>query len=469
VKQTGWAELLAHDLPRLVLLCVGVWLNAADSLVTATIMPSVARDIGGYAVFAWGVAGFMLGAVVATASAGRLSERLGLRAGMACSAGVYVLGCVLSAVAPDIFTFLLGRLVQGVGAGWILGLCFVAVRVSFPEALWAKVFAAIAAVWGVATVLGPLVGGLFASHWRLAFWAFAAQAAVFGVAAPLGLKRDTPRQGASGNPSGGHPSGGLATAQLAALGASTLLIAVAGVLARPLASAGLVVAGLALLGLMLRLDARAKVQLLPRAACDLRTVTGSGYAMIFCLFTSTTVFGVFGPALLQAIDGLSPLEAGYVIATDSIGWTITALAVSNLQGRREDQAIRGGTIAITLGMAALALTLPHRSIAAVVAAGLLLGSGFGLMWSLASRRILASVAEAEAAIGSSALPTLQGIGGITGAALAGVLANLLGLAKGFDASAAAHAAPWLFGALTPIAGLGVLAAIRLTSRTPELR
>ncbi len=458
MKPTGWGELLAHDLPRLALLCVGVWLNAADSLVTATIMPSVARDIGGYAVFAWGVAGFMLGAVVATASAGRLSERLGLRAGMACSAAVYVIGCAVSALAPHIFAFLIGRLVQGLGAGWIVGLCFVAVQVSFPQALWAKVFAAIAGVWGVATVLGPLVGGLFASHWRLAFWFFAAQAAVFGVVAPLGLKRDVSHQGA----------GGLPLAQLGALAASTLLIAIAGVLARPLASAGLVLAGLALLGLTLRMDARARVQLLPRAACDLGTVTGSGYAMIFCLFASTTVFGVFGPALLQSIDGLSPLEAGYVIAADSIGWTVTALVVANLQGRGEAHAIRGGTVAITLGMVALALTLPHRHVAAVAAAALLMGSGFGLMWSLASRRILASVPQAEAAIGASALPTLQGIGGITGAAVAGVLANLLGLANGFDARTAIHAAPWLFGAFVPIAGLGVLAAIRLTSRTPQL-
>jgi len=459
VKRGGWAELIAHDLPRLTLLCVGVWLNAADSLVTATIMPSVARDIGGYAVFAWGVAGFMLGAVVATASAGRLSERLGLRVGMACSAGVYVIGCAVSALAPHIFAFLVGRLVQGVGAGWIVGLCFVAVRVSFPQALWAKVFAAIAGVWGVATVLGPLVGGLFASHWRLAFWAFAAQAAVFGLAAPLGLKRDGPREQESG----------LATGQLASLAASTLLIAVAGVLAQPLASAALVLAGLALLGLMLRMDARARVQLLPRAACDLRTVTGSGYAMVFCLFASTIVFGVFGPALLQAIDGLSPLAAGYVIATESIGWTVMALAVSNLQGRREDMAIRAGALAIMLGIAGLALALPHRSVAAVAAAGLLMGSGFGLMWSLASRRILASVPETEATIGASALPTMQVIGNITGAAVAGVLANLLGLSRGFDANTAIHAAPWLFGAFAPIAGLGALAALRLTSRTPVLR
>ncbi len=463
MKPTGWADLLAHDLPRLLLLCIGVWLNAADSLVTATIMPSVARDIGGYAVFAWGVAGFMLGAVVATASAGRLSERLGLRVGMACSAAVYAVGCAVSALAPDIVAFLVGRLAQGVGAGWIVGLCYVAVRVSFPDAMWAKVFAVIAGVWGVATVLGPLVGGLFAAHWRWAFWAFAAQAAAFGIVAPLALKRDRPRKASEG-----VEAGGLATAQLLALAASTLLIAVAGVLARPLVSMVLVLAGLALLGLMLRLDARARVQLLPRAASDLTSATGSGYAMIFCLFAASIVFGVFGPALLQAIDGLSPLEAGYVIATESIGWTVMALAVSNLQGRREDQAICCGAGAITLGMGALALTLPHHSVAAVVAAGLVMGSGFGLMWSLASRRILAGVPEAEATIGSSALPTVQVIGNITGAAIAGVLANLLGLSAGFDAKTAIHAAPWLFGAFAPVAGLGVLAALRLTSRAVKV-
>jgi hypothetical protein len=281
---------------------------------------------------------------------------------------------------------------------------------------------------------------------------------VFGVVAPLLLKRDVPAEA----------QGGLATAQLGALAASTLLIAIAGVLARPLASAGLVVAGLALLGLMLRMDSRARVQLLPRAACDLGTVTGSGYAMIFCLFAASIVFGVFGPALLQAIDGLRPLAAGYMIATESIGWTIAAFAISNLQGRLEALAIRSGAAFITLGILALALTLPHRSLAAVVGAGLLMGGGFGLMWSLASRRILASVPEAEGSIGSSALPTVQVIGNITGAAVAGVIANLLGLSQGFDAAAAAHAAPWLFGAFVPVAGLGTLAALRLTARPQGL-
>lgn len=72
----GWADLAGEGrLPRLVLLALGIWLNAADTLVAATIMPSVGRDLGGHAWFGWATAGFLLGAIVAGASAGRMSDR----------------------------------------------------------------------------------------------------------------------------------------------------------------------------------------------------------------------------------------------------------------------------------------------------------------------------------------------------------------------------------------------------------
>ncbi len=445
----------ARTLPLFALLCLGVWLNAADTLVTATIMPSVARDIGGYAFFAWGAAGYMLGAIIAGASAGRLSERFGVRGALAVSAGVYALGCVVSALAPSIAVFLTGRLVQGFGAGWIVGLCYVAIRSQFAEALWARVFAAIASVWGAATLLGPLVGGLFAGAglWRWAFWMFAAQAAAFGIAAPLALKPLARREAGPG----------LALPQLALLGLAIALIAAAGVVARPGLSVALVACGLALLAAMLRVDRGARVRLLPREASDLRTTAGCGYAMSFCLFAATIGFSVYGPALLQAIHGLSPLQAGYVIATESIGWTLTALAVAQLPDRWHGPMIRLGVGAAVLGVAGVALGMARAPVAAVACAGLGMGGGFGLFWAFASRRILAGLPQEEAAIGSAALPTVQIIGNLTGAATAGVIANLLGLSHGFDAAGASHAAPWLFGAFVPVAGLGWLAANRLAA------
>src|SRR6185369_1328910 len=103
----GWADLLADGrLPRFALICMGVWLNAADSLITATIMPSVGRSLGGYPYFGWATAGYLLGSVLAGASSGVLALRFGLRSATAAAALLYACGCALSALAPEIFTFL---------------------------------------------------------------------------------------------------------------------------------------------------------------------------------------------------------------------------------------------------------------------------------------------------------------------------------------------------------------------------
>ena len=176
--QAGWRALLNRDLaPRFVLLCLGIWLNAADTLVTVTIMPSVAREIGGHQYFGWSVAAFLLGSILAGACSGKLSISLGLRGATALAGVAYAIGCAASALAPDFLVFVSGRLVQGLGAGAIVALCYVAITALFPESLWPRVYGAVAGVWGAATLLGPLCGGLFAEsgYWRGAFWLFAAQ------------------------------------------------------------------------------------------------------------------------------------------------------------------------------------------------------------------------------------------------------------------------------------------------------
>src|SRR5579863_6853786 len=109
-ERTGWRDLVADGrLPRFALVCAGTWLAAADELVTATIMPSAARDIGGYSAFGWAVAIFLLGSILGGATAGRLTARFGLRTAMAIAGATYALGCAASALAPDIGVFLAGR------------------------------------------------------------------------------------------------------------------------------------------------------------------------------------------------------------------------------------------------------------------------------------------------------------------------------------------------------------------------
>ncbi len=447
-----WSELLRGQRAfTFGLLCLGMWLNAVDALVTATIMPSVAREIGGYAYFAWATAGFMLGSILAGAGAGLLAERLGLRRALAACGLLYASGCLVSALASSIWPFLVGRLLQGAGAGFVVGLCYVAVRESFEERMWSNVFASLSGVWGVATLLGPLVGGLFASthHWRGVFWVFAAQAVGFALAC-LWLPR------AARTPAAERRR--LPSLQLLLLAIAVVMVAIAGVLQHPLAAVLSVGAGLSLLALTLRVDARSACRLLPTQAGDLRSRAGQGYAVMLLLSASAISFSVYGAALLQSRLQLSPLQAGYVVASESIGWTVTALVVARVPAHLRGMFIRLGACLAAAGLAGCALTVSYAHIGLICACGAVMGGGFGLAWSFIAQRIMSALPDAEGAIGSAAIPMTQILGNATGAAAAGVLANLLGLSQGVSPHAASTASPVLFGAFVPSAMLAVMAA-----------
>ncbi|HEX6859543.1 MAG TPA: MFS transporter [Caulobacteraceae bacterium] len=453
--KTGWADLFAEGrLPRFALICLGVWLNAADSLITATIMPSVGADLGGYAYFSWAIAGFLMGAILAGASAGRLSEMFGLRAATAFAGVVFAVGCLMSAAGPNIGYFLAGRLVQGIGSGWISGFSMVAVALLFPERHLARVFACVTGIWGIATVVGPLVGGVFAEagNWRGVFWLFAVQAVLFAVAAPWLLK-------GSGR---GESHFGVPWLQLGVLAAGVGAIAVADVYREPVVALALVAAGFAVLGLVLWIDARAPVRLMPHRAGDLRTVVGSGYAAMFAMMAATMGLSVYGPAILQETRGLSPLWAGYAVAAEALAWTTAGIAVAGATGVWPDRWVRIGTLCILVSVVMLAVTFRDASIGWIVAGASLMGAGLGLCSAFMNRRVIAALSNEDKAIGSGAIMAVRQTGSAAGAAIAGVAANLVGFSGGLTMQTAQSAAVWVFVAAIPLAVAATLASFRLT-------
>lgn len=453
--RTGWRDLLAGGrLPQFALICLGVWLNAADSLVTATIMPSVGADLGGYAYFSWATAGFLVGAIMAGASAGRLSELFGLRSATALSGLVMVGGCVMSAVAPDVATFLAGRLIQGLGSGWISGFAMVAIALLFPERHLARVFASVTFIWGIATLLGPLFGGVVVEHghWRDVFWLFAVQSAVFSAAALVLLRK-------SGAGAGGP---GIPWAQLGVLGLGVAAIAVADVIHVPVISIGLVVAGLAILALVVAIDHKARVRLLPHRAGDLTTVCGSGYFAMFALTAASMGFAIYGPPILQQLWGFSPLWAGYAIGAESLAWTLSALAVAGATGVWDARWTRFGALLLTASLVILPLTLADGPLVLAIFGGALMGAAFGFSWAFMSRRVLMALSEEDKAIGSSAITTVRQAGAAAGAAISGVAANLAGFSAGLTDASARAAAVWVFVAVIPLALAGAWATFRLT-------
>lgn len=438
-----------------MLICLGVWLYAVDSLVTATIMPSVGRALGGYVYFGWATAGYFMASVLAGASSGILAVRFGLRAATAAAAVLYAGGCALSALAPEIFTFLAGRIVQGIGGGWVAGLSSVSIGLLLANRLLPRVYSAISSVWGVAVLVGPLLGGVFADagSWRAVFWVFAVQGAVVATAARVILP---PARAAEGAKTVAWP-------QLSFIGVGIALFALADLPGDVARAAGLAGLGVCAFLLVLRRDARSAARLFPSGSGDPRTVHGAGYATLFLFYLATMGLTVYGPAVLQTLRGLSALAAGYVVSVEALCWTAVSLPVAGLTGPWPNRLIRLGAVVLFFALASCALVFDHGHLAWVVAAAGLVGVGFGLSHAFISQAILGAVSIEERATGGAGIATVRLTGAAAGSALAGMAANLAGFTHGFSVGAARAAGVWVFLAGLPIAALACLTAWRMTA------
>jgi len=448
----GWAAA--------IVLCVGVWLHAADALMAATIMPTAIRDIGGLGYIYWTVALYELGSIVVGAATGLLAIRFGLRLGMVLAALLYGVGCVASALAPDMAVMLAGRLLQGLGGGGMVALSHVGVTQLFPAKSWPRMLAFISAVWGVSALVGPLIGGLFATAgiWRGAFWAFGLQALVVALVVPLILKR---------RPRDARLPEILPWRRLAVLSGGIVAVLAAGVQREPLIAVICLVVGAFLLWATLRLESRAAVRLFPARPLNPRSPWGPGYLMVLFLCFATISFGTYGAYFMEELYGTTPLMAGFVLAIESVAWTITAVAFAGAGPKTEPWLIRGGAAAIAAGLVGLAVVMPDGSVVALLPWAFLQGAGFGACWSFLIRRLVESVPASDRERASSSVPTLQRLGYALGAAGAGIVVNLTGLTATAPRAVVETASFWVFAAFIPAAAAGLWAAWKVGGRRPH--
>jgi Na+/melibiose symporter-like transporter len=186
--------------------------------------------------------------------------------------------------------------------------------------------------------------------------------------------------------------------------------------------------------------------------------------MVFTLSVGTTGFWAYGPLILQVLFGTNPLFSGYALAAEALAWSLATLAVSGAPTSADRVLVRGGAVAVVVGAAGFAAVLPAGSLAGVVLCSVLQGVGFGLFWPAVVHRLVRLSDSSEQALAAASPSTIQRIGYAVGTAIAGIAANLSGLAAGVSQPAARLAAFWVFAAFFPILAVALYGAWRFTRR-----
>jgi MFS family permease len=432
--------MLGRNGPRMLVITGGVALHAVSIYVVATILPLVVRDVGGLAFLAWTSTLYVAGSLCGATTVPLLLSWRDARFVYRLAFGLFLTGSLVCAVAPNMGVLLLGRLSQGLGGGMLPALAYATIRSSMPGELHTRAIAFLGTVWGVAALAGPALGGLFAAMnaWRWAFGVDVAIGAIFIAAAESTLRRDGRSVTAA------RPFPGL---RLVLLVLAALCVGWGGAAARaPQAVLGLLGAVACLL-VMLRVDGASASRMLPCGAYRPTRPLGAVSATMGLLFLSSSP-STFIPYLLNAGHGIAPVIGGYANAAYSLSWTCVALLAASAGRTGARTCIGLGPVLMLAGMALQSWAVTAGQVPAVLLGQALLGAGIGMGWPHLGALLLAVAAPDEHDVAGPFITTTQTLGALFGSAIAGMVANLAGLADAATAADVAATGRWLFGSLT---------------------
>jgi MFS family permease len=448
-----WRELLTPGkyLGTSVVLAGGVGLHATNIFLTTSLLPTAIEDIGGERLYAWSTTIFMIASVISSMVVSRLLAARGPIGAYFAGLVPFVVGTVICAVGPTMTVLLAGRAVQGAGGGILAGLGYAVVQSALPEHLWAKATALISAMWGIGTLAGPAIGGLFAQLgvWRLAFVVLAVLGGALAVVVPRVLPRGerVPHR---------EP---VPVMSLFLLTSTTVLISVAGLFEDVIRTVVACVVAAGFLVAFLAWERAARARVLPRTTY----VKGSPLKWIYltiAILTTGMASEAFTPLFGERLAGAAPFVAAFLGAAVSLGWSAAMLFSANATSPRTLRRLRIlGPAVLAVGLAVTGLFQWHDAGAGTVAVwfgGLILaGVGIGSLFPhLVVAAMGAGTGKAEAGKAAAGANTVELIGVSFSSAVGGVLVNL-------GAPDMAHSARYLLFAFAAIALVGCLTARRV--------
>jgi EmrB/QacA subfamily drug resistance transporter len=399
-------------------LMMGMLLAALDQTIVSTALTTISRDFHRPDLYSWVVTSYLLTSTVTTPLYGKISDLFGRKRIFQFAIVVFLIGSALSGLSQNMFQLIIFRGVQGLGAGGLMSLAMSIVGDVIPPRDRGRYQGYFGAIFGLATVLGPLIGGFLVDEasWRWVFYVNLPIGAVALVVVNRVLRLDhTPRKAKID----------FTGAALLVAGVGLILVGVqnAGEKAQLTTSSALFcVIGLVLVVAFVLWERKATEPILP-----LRLFRNGVFRISSALglITGAIMFGaiIFLPQYLQTVRGVSPTISGLRLLPLMAGLLITSIGSGQIISRtgRYKAWVVAGTGIMGIGIALLTrLTISTNS---WVLAGMIfvVGMGLGMFMQTLVLATQNSIDQSDMGVGTSAVTFFRTLGGAIGASALGAI------------------------------------------------
>jgi len=396
---------------------MAIVLTATEGSIVATAMPTIVADLGGFHLFSWAFAVFLLTQAVSIPIYGRLADLYGRKPVFFAGTSLFLVASLLCGLASGMAPFIIFRALQGAGAGAIQPIATTIVGDIYTPAERARVQGYLSGVFGIAALFGPPLGAFLVEHvsWSFVFWINLPIGAVSFVMLSLFLperRQVRPRQT------------DYAGSALLTLGAGALMLVL--IEAQSLGEAAIIVltAGGALALIALAANEKRSAEPIFPAALWRNRVIALGNLGGFTNGALIMAVGGYLPTYVQGAMGGSVLSAGLVLGASSISWAFASFAAGRLMVRTSYRlaAVIGG-LSLVAGSLVLVTLEPGSALSWAATGSFVIGIGMGFCNTAFVVAIQASVGWTERGVATSSYMFMRIVGQSVGAAVFGAVLN----------------------------------------------